>query len=298
MRPGSPSSANEPESLLARWSRRKRQIAQPGEEVADADDSSPSGELRGPATSPSGEDAPQPQPGDADMPPLESLGPESDYSGFMSPGVSEELRRLALRKLFHSPLFNVTDGLDDYDDDFTSFAVLHEAFHAKRAQRSAPESAPPESPDYDRADDPDHARSTGRRSSEAEHQADIDSEPRPGGEPAGEEEEAIPRPPGEALESHTQASDGRSGASVSEVASLEPGSDDSGASVGAEDSRVSRLSASPVSRESEAVSGAVPAPPAGNCVDEETQVESACIPGDACADDAPASDTGDGPRHG
>ena len=55
---------------------------------------------------------------DADMPPIESLGEHSDYSGFMSPRVSEELRRAALRKLFHLSRFNIRDGLDDYDDDF------------------------------------------------------------------------------------------------------------------------------------------------------------------------------------
>ena len=38
---------------------------------------------------------------DADMPPLESLGEESDYSGFLSPEVSEALRKKALRKMFH-----------------------------------------------------------------------------------------------------------------------------------------------------------------------------------------------------
>ncbi|MBF2761421.1 MAG: DUF3306 domain-containing protein [Ectothiorhodospiraceae bacterium AqS1] len=61
---------------------------------------------------------------DADMPPIESLNEHSDYSGFLSPGVSEELRRRALRKLFLSAAFNVRDGLDDYDDDFTSFEAL------------------------------------------------------------------------------------------------------------------------------------------------------------------------------
>lgn len=61
---------------------------------------------------------------DEDMPPIESLTEASDYSGFMSEGVSEELRRLALRRLFRSAAFNVVDGLDDYDDDFTSFEKL------------------------------------------------------------------------------------------------------------------------------------------------------------------------------
>lgn len=61
---------------------------------------------------------------DADMPPLEQLTDESDYSDFLSPSVSDALRKLALRKLFHLPLFNVVDGLDDYAEDFTKFAAL------------------------------------------------------------------------------------------------------------------------------------------------------------------------------
>ena len=61
---------------------------------------------------------------DADMPPLDSLDADSDFSPFMSPGVSEQLRTLALRKLFHLPAFNVTDGLNDYDEDYTRFAGL------------------------------------------------------------------------------------------------------------------------------------------------------------------------------
>ena len=41
----------------------------------------------------------QTEPGDADMPPIESLDAESDYTGFLSPGVSDALRQAALRKL-------------------------------------------------------------------------------------------------------------------------------------------------------------------------------------------------------
>ena len=88
------------------------------------------------------------------MPALESLDENSDYSGFLSSGVSESLRRRALRKLFSSAVFNIPDGLDDYDDDFTSFAALGdivtsdmkhqaevEAERAKQAQaRAAPSS--------------------------------------------------------------------------------------------------------------------------------------------------------------
>lgn len=61
---------------------------------------------------------------DADMPPLESLGTDSDYTGFLSPKVSETLRRAALRKLFHGAEFNIVDGLDEYAEDFTTFEPL------------------------------------------------------------------------------------------------------------------------------------------------------------------------------
>jgi len=61
---------------------------------------------------------------DADMPPIESLHPDSDYSGFLSPQVSEKVRRAALRKLFQSPQFNICDGLDDYAGDFRNFLPL------------------------------------------------------------------------------------------------------------------------------------------------------------------------------
>jgi len=58
------------------------------------------------------------------MPPIDSLDSDSDFSVFMSPKVSEQLRTQALRKLFHLPAFNVTDGLNDYDEDYTRFAGL------------------------------------------------------------------------------------------------------------------------------------------------------------------------------
>jgi hypothetical protein len=72
----------------------------------------------------------QEQPCDEDMPPLESLNESSDYTGFLSPKVSESLRKLALRKLFHGSDFNLCDGLDDYDDDFTTFQALGDVITA------------------------------------------------------------------------------------------------------------------------------------------------------------------------
>jgi hypothetical protein len=61
---------------------------------------------------------------DEDMPDIATLVADSDYTDFLSPGVSEALRKLALRKLFHSEVFNIRDGLDDYDGDYTHFEKL------------------------------------------------------------------------------------------------------------------------------------------------------------------------------
>ena len=61
---------------------------------------------------------------DADMPPVESLTEESDFSQFLAEGVSDVLRKAALRKMFHLPEFNILDGLNDYDEDYTKFEKL------------------------------------------------------------------------------------------------------------------------------------------------------------------------------
>jgi hypothetical protein len=109
------------EKFLSRWSRRKHDVQQDAQHAdpvtADASQSPI-------AESESDVEGASPPPTDADMPPIESLDEGSDYSPFFSDGVSEELRKLALRKLFRSAVFNVRDGLDDYDEDFRSFAAL------------------------------------------------------------------------------------------------------------------------------------------------------------------------------
>ncbi len=106
-----PVDSREGEAFSSRWSRRKQvsDMRQDQTIVADPEEA--------PATAP-------PPLGDSDMPPIESLDEESDFRDFLSPEVSDELRRLALRKLFHAPTFNIRDGLDDYDEDLTQFAKL------------------------------------------------------------------------------------------------------------------------------------------------------------------------------
>jgi len=104
------------EDFLSRWSRRKQAAAKGELPEQDADPA---------AAAPLPDTEPEPPVlTDADMPPVESLGDDDDYSGFLSPGVSETLRQAALRRLFQAGKYNLTDGLDDYAEDYTSFKPL------------------------------------------------------------------------------------------------------------------------------------------------------------------------------
>ena len=62
--------------------------------------------------------------GESALPSLDSLDEQSDFSVFLSPGVTEEQCKSALRKLFHSQILAQRDGLDDYDDDYRSFKPI------------------------------------------------------------------------------------------------------------------------------------------------------------------------------
>ncbi len=137
----------EHEEFLTRWSRRKA-LAREGVELPEpvdefvADSESPPADSVGrndddrqdPATRENrrGVEAPTAAP---DLPPIESLGEDSDYSAFLNSDVPAELQRKALRKLFQSPKFNVRDGLDDYDLDFSSPEPLGDIVTAEMRHR-------------------------------------------------------------------------------------------------------------------------------------------------------------------
>lgn len=126
------SELDQQEGFLGRWSRRKAEALQ-SEELAQEMESVEEQPLQAVEEAPIEEVAPPPS--DEDMPPLETLNEDSDYSGFLSPNVSEELRKRALRKLFSSAVFNEVDGLDDYDEDFTSFEPLGDLVTADMKHR-------------------------------------------------------------------------------------------------------------------------------------------------------------------
>ena len=135
-------------SFLSRWSRRKalRQEELDDEVLVGTEETVTK-------TVDSAEESP-PSPTDEDMPAVESLGADDNYGDCLSPKVSEQLRKAALRKLFPGARFNIRDGLDDYDEDFTYFEPLgdivtadmrHREEMLERKAREAAEAADKES---------------------------------------------------------------------------------------------------------------------------------------------------------
>ena len=109
--------------FLSRWSQRKLAAAReggarPANEVVAPVAAVPV-ETAAPSLAQPGVDPVAPE-----LPPVDSLSFDSDFTQFMQPKVNEALKRQALRKLFSDPRFNVMDGLDVYIDDYTKFEPM------------------------------------------------------------------------------------------------------------------------------------------------------------------------------
>ncbi|MDH3714376.1 MAG: DUF3306 domain-containing protein [Gammaproteobacteria bacterium] len=172
------------EDFLQRWSRRKAHAREDALQPATATDPAE----QPPAPDPQSEAPPLT---DADMPPVDSLTENSDVSGFFSPGVSDKLRRIALRKVFSLAIYNVRDGLDDYDEDFTVFEPLGDTITAdmrhrqereaqKQRERAALDQQQAESEIEETIDDEAEqpadrdAQNPGEAQEAAQHQSDED----------------------------------------------------------------------------------------------------------------------------
>ncbi len=118
------------EGFAARWSRRKQEVRVADEPAREADRDGDGDAAEVAALTPAAGDiaapaqqAPSPDPPPPDLPTIDSLTSESDFSQFMREGVPEELRRLALRKLWRlTPI--IPDGLDDYDEDYSMIGIV------------------------------------------------------------------------------------------------------------------------------------------------------------------------------
>ncbi len=121
---------SEKEGLLSRWSRLKREsganAAAPGKRPTTPEVAAPPADV-------SARDAVGADAGSnalPELPSLESLTPDSDFQAFMDPRVEDGVRRAALKTLFRSPGFNVTDGLDEYAGDYSKLETLAPAMVA------------------------------------------------------------------------------------------------------------------------------------------------------------------------
>ena len=92
------------EKFLSRWSRLKREEAR--QSPARKEEA-----RKGEAT--------KEEPRAPVLPALDKLTPESDFAAFMHPKVEDALRRVALKKLFSDPHFNVADPFEAYSGDWT-----------------------------------------------------------------------------------------------------------------------------------------------------------------------------------
>jgi hypothetical protein len=98
------------ETFLQRWARRKAEQRDPATPEA------------APTPAEEGRQATATEAVAADqLPAIDDLTAESDFTAFLKEGVPEELKRLALRKLWRTdPVFANLDGLLEYGDDFAA----------------------------------------------------------------------------------------------------------------------------------------------------------------------------------
>jgi hypothetical protein len=107
------------QSFLQRWSRRKVAAQERGAEEPDAQTQATDKAQPSPRNEPSPESAATPF-DPASLPPIESIGAESDVRAFLAPGVPVELTRAALRRAWTSdPAIRDFIGLAENQWDFT-----------------------------------------------------------------------------------------------------------------------------------------------------------------------------------
>lgn len=118
------------ENFVSRWSRRKSEARKVEEKPAEPAPS-PAPAASSANTAAAHASAP------VELPPIESLkGLASEYRDFMRPGVDDNVKRAALKKLFSDPHFENFERFEAYCEDYTQgepipLAMLKTLEHAK-----------------------------------------------------------------------------------------------------------------------------------------------------------------------
>ena len=114
---------------------------------------------------------------------VSQLTPESDFTSYMTQGVSPEVRNAAMKKLLADPHYNIMDGLDIYIGDYNTPDPLPEGMLAKmvgaqflglvKAPEDVAQSAPIE------AQSPEPSETTDSLPGPATSSATLENDPAP-----------------------------------------------------------------------------------------------------------------------
>ncbi|MGO1117914.1 DUF3306 domain-containing protein [Rhodovibrionaceae bacterium A322] len=124
----------------------------------------------------------------AALPDPESLTENSDFTPFMQEGVPENLKRLALRRLWRvNPLIGEVDGLLDYDLDYTDAATVVKNLQTlyQVGKGMVLEEDEDEEVGRDKAEGPETAalKAAGEEDAQSQAQADLENEDLPAEDP-------------------------------------------------------------------------------------------------------------------
>ena len=108
------SSEDDNKHFLSRWSDRK--LHKPDKKEAPGEEQPSSADLKDTPAAAESEQKPDEE--------KDNTGAAAAVPIWQRDDVDAGTRKQALRELFHKPQFNVRDGLNEYDDDFTQFAGL------------------------------------------------------------------------------------------------------------------------------------------------------------------------------
>jgi hypothetical protein len=137
MSEGGKQNLEEAGGFFSRWSQRKQAVKQGvplAEEKNGALATSPSSAMGAKQASTGAKDqtAQTPEPVKAlTLEDVAKLTPESDFTSYMTQGVSPEVRNAAMKKLLADPHYNIMDGLDIYIGDYNTPDPMPEGMLAK-----------------------------------------------------------------------------------------------------------------------------------------------------------------------
>ena len=125
-------------NFFSRWSQRKQAVkqgvplAEPLPSVNSLPQSKPTEAKSPTVAAPNSESPTTEEPAKVlTLEDVSKLTPESDFTSFMTQGVSPEVRNAAMKKLLADPHYNIMDGLDIYIGDYNTPDPLPEGMLAK-----------------------------------------------------------------------------------------------------------------------------------------------------------------------